>query len=168
LASDWPGILKRCLLRVSTSQQGRPGLGIEAQRDALIQLAKAEGLDIAKVIRRGRERQGFWRARPAPAAQGSARRGEEIEMRRSLCEARSTEPSVLAYNLTRVMNIVGTRALLAAIRAWVWSPIACRSRTRSCPALASMTQRRPLIVQQEKILRSAASDSIRGEALAAT
>ena len=25
--------------------------------------------------------------------------------------------SVLAYNLTRVMNIVGTRALLAAIRA---------------------------------------------------
>ena len=35
-------------LRVSTSQQGRSGLGIEAQRDALIQFAKAEGLDIAK------------------------------------------------------------------------------------------------------------------------
>ena len=29
---------------------------------------------------------------------------------------------VLAYNLTRVMNIVGTEALLAAIRARVWRP----------------------------------------------
>ena len=31
--------------------------------------------------------------------------------------AREMALSVLAYNLTRVMNIVGTRALLAAIRA---------------------------------------------------
>jgi hypothetical protein len=29
----------------------------------------------------------------------------------------ASDLSVLAYNLTRVMNIVGTRALLAAIRA---------------------------------------------------
>jgi DNA invertase Pin-like site-specific DNA recombinase len=35
-------------IRVSTAQQGKSGLGIEAQRDALVQFAKAEGLDIAK------------------------------------------------------------------------------------------------------------------------
>jgi DNA invertase Pin-like site-specific DNA recombinase len=35
-------------IRVSTAQQGKSGLGIEAQRDALIQFAKVEGLDIAK------------------------------------------------------------------------------------------------------------------------
>jgi len=28
-----------------------------------------------------------------------------------------TAPNVLAYNLTRVMNIIGTRPLIAAIRA---------------------------------------------------
>ena len=36
---------------------------------------------------------------------------------RTLCVASEMALSVLAYNLTRVMNIVGTRALLAAIRA---------------------------------------------------
>ena len=35
-------------LRVSTSQQGRSGLGIEAQRQALNQFARAEGFDIAR------------------------------------------------------------------------------------------------------------------------
>ena len=33
-------------LRVSTSQQGKSGLGIEAQREALARFAQAEGLDI--------------------------------------------------------------------------------------------------------------------------
>ena len=35
-------------LRVSTSQQGRSGLGIEAQRQALNQFARAEGFDVAR------------------------------------------------------------------------------------------------------------------------
>src|ERR1700758_398488 len=35
-------------IRVSTSQQGRSGLGIEAQRQALHQFAKAEGLELAR------------------------------------------------------------------------------------------------------------------------
>lgn len=35
-------------IRVSTSQQGRSGLGIEAQRRALAQFAQAEGLTIAR------------------------------------------------------------------------------------------------------------------------
>ena len=34
-------------VRVSTAQQGRSGLGIEAQRDALARFAAAEGLEIA-------------------------------------------------------------------------------------------------------------------------
>jgi DNA invertase Pin-like site-specific DNA recombinase len=35
-------------IRVSTSQQGRSGLGIEAQRQALYQFAKAEGLELTQ------------------------------------------------------------------------------------------------------------------------
>jgi DNA invertase Pin-like site-specific DNA recombinase len=35
-------------IRVSTSQQGRSGLGIEAQRQALSQFAKSEGFEIAR------------------------------------------------------------------------------------------------------------------------
>ena len=35
-------------VRVSTSKQGRSGLGIEAQRQALRQFAKAEGLELVR------------------------------------------------------------------------------------------------------------------------
>src|SRR6202790_2926231 len=35
-------------IRVSTSQQGRSGLGIEAQRQSLSQFAKAEGLQVVR------------------------------------------------------------------------------------------------------------------------
>jgi DNA invertase Pin-like site-specific DNA recombinase len=35
-------------IRVSTSQQGRSGLGIEAQRQSLLQFAASEGLDVVK------------------------------------------------------------------------------------------------------------------------
>jgi DNA invertase Pin-like site-specific DNA recombinase len=35
-------------IRVSTSQQGRSGLGIEAQRTALLHFAKAEGFEVAR------------------------------------------------------------------------------------------------------------------------
>lgn len=35
-------------IRVSTSQQGRSGLGLEAQRQLLGQFATAEGLDLVR------------------------------------------------------------------------------------------------------------------------
>ena len=35
-------------IRVSTSQQGRSGLGVEAQRQSLRQFAKAEGLELVR------------------------------------------------------------------------------------------------------------------------
>ena len=35
-------------IRVSTSKQGRSGLGIEAQRQSLRQFAKAEGLELVR------------------------------------------------------------------------------------------------------------------------
>lgn len=37
-------------VRVSTSQQGRSGLGLEAQRAAIAQFAKAEGLEVSEVF----------------------------------------------------------------------------------------------------------------------
>jgi DNA invertase Pin-like site-specific DNA recombinase len=35
-------------IRVSTAQQGKSGLGLAAQRSALAQLAKTEGLELAR------------------------------------------------------------------------------------------------------------------------
>jgi DNA invertase Pin-like site-specific DNA recombinase len=44
--TDQPTIVT--YIRVSTSQQGRSGLGIEAQRQALTQFAKTEGFEVAR------------------------------------------------------------------------------------------------------------------------
>src|SRR5277367_3049591 len=54
-------------IRVSTSQQGRSGLGIGAQRAALASFAEGAGFENGGRARRGRNRQGKRRARsPAP------------------------------------------------------------------------------------------------------
>jgi DNA invertase Pin-like site-specific DNA recombinase len=40
-------------VRVSTSKQGKSGLGVEAQREAIARFAQAEGLVVASALRRG-------------------------------------------------------------------------------------------------------------------
>ena len=62
-------------IRVSTSQQGRSGLGIEAQREALARFANGRRFRNRRRIRRGRNRQGKRCARPAAATGGGARQG---------------------------------------------------------------------------------------------
>jgi DNA invertase Pin-like site-specific DNA recombinase len=49
LVKEWRAMTKRAVItyiRVSTSQQGRSGLGIEAQRQSLHHFAEAEGLEV--------------------------------------------------------------------------------------------------------------------------
>jgi DNA invertase Pin-like site-specific DNA recombinase len=52
LCSAHPSCTKALIgyVRVSTSQQGRSGLGIEAQREALDRFAASEGFGLAKVF----------------------------------------------------------------------------------------------------------------------
>jgi DNA invertase Pin-like site-specific DNA recombinase len=49
-------------VRVSTSQQGRSGLGIEAQQAALRHFAKAEGFEVVREFVEV-ENRGDWRCR---------------------------------------------------------------------------------------------------------
>jgi DNA invertase Pin-like site-specific DNA recombinase len=50
-------------VRVSTAQQGKSGLGIEAQKQALERFATTEGFDLIKVYVEVRNRQSASRAR---------------------------------------------------------------------------------------------------------
>jgi DNA invertase Pin-like site-specific DNA recombinase len=64
-------------VRLSTSQQGKSGLGIEAQRDALERFAAAEGLELARVcveIETGKGSDTLDRRRQLAAALSEARR----------------------------------------------------------------------------------------------
>ena len=70
-------------IRVSTSQQGRSGLGIEAQRQALKQFAASEGFTVAREFVEVETGQGLGRARPPPAAQGRTSRRTEAPVSRS-------------------------------------------------------------------------------------
>jgi hypothetical protein len=75
--------------------------------------------------------------------------------------AREMALSVLAYNLTRVMNIVGTRASLTSDQSVsVETPLRVDLEPDLAPAFLTTTQRRPLIVRREKLLRLAVSDYI--------
>jgi DNA invertase Pin-like site-specific DNA recombinase len=64
-------------VRVSTSQQGRSGLGIEAQREALMRFAAAEGFELVKVfveVETGKGTDALERRPQLAAALGDARR----------------------------------------------------------------------------------------------
>src|SRR6516165_10175607 len=64
-------------VRVSTSQQGRSGLGIEAQQDALTRFAQAEGFELARVfveVETGKGSDALERRPQLAAAMAEARR----------------------------------------------------------------------------------------------
>jgi len=74
-------------IRVSTSQQGRSGLGIEAQRQALSQFALAEGFEVAREFVEVETGKGRGRVGPQAPAQGRIGRRKETTLPRSRREA---------------------------------------------------------------------------------
>jgi DNA invertase Pin-like site-specific DNA recombinase len=81
-------------IRVSTSQQGRSGLGIEAQREALARFAKETGYDIAAEfveVETGKGSDALDRRPQLAAALAKAARR---------CGARSWSPSSIASRAT--------------------------------------------------------------------
>ena len=69
--------------RVSTAEQGRSGLGLEAQRAAVAAFAKAEGFEIVAEFTEVETGKGADALDRRPAAEGGAEGGEEGEVRRS-------------------------------------------------------------------------------------
>ena len=65
-------------LRVSTSQQGRSGLGIEAQRAAMCRFADAEGFEVVAEHVEVETGKGGGRAGPAPQACSCENGGDKL------------------------------------------------------------------------------------------
>jgi DNA invertase Pin-like site-specific DNA recombinase len=81
-------------VRVSTSQQGRSGLGIEAQREALVRFAAAEGFELGRV---------FVEVETGKGADALDRRPE---LAAALAEARRLRCSVAVAKLDRLSRDV--------------------------------------------------------------
>jgi hypothetical protein len=81
-------------VRVSTAQQGRSGLGLEAQEAAIARFAGAEGYEVLATLQEGRDRQG--RRRPSTAGQSSPRPSSSPAKPRR----RLSSPSSTGYRAT--------------------------------------------------------------------
>jgi DNA invertase Pin-like site-specific DNA recombinase len=81
-------------IRVSTSQQGRSGLGIEAQRGALVRFVKAEGFEIAREFVE------------VETGKGSDALDRRPQLSAALAEARKLKCSVVVAKLDRLSRDV--------------------------------------------------------------
>src|ERR1700730_17402980 len=81
-------------LRVSTSQQGRSGLGLEAQRQALRQFAKAEGYELVREFVE------------VETGKGSDALDRRPQLTAALAEARKQRCSVVVAKLDRLSRDV--------------------------------------------------------------
>jgi DNA invertase Pin-like site-specific DNA recombinase len=81
-------------VRVSTSRQGRSGLGIEAQREALARFATAEGLALGRVFVE------------VETGKGSDALDRRPQLRAALSEARKRKCSVVVAKLDRLSRDV--------------------------------------------------------------
>lgn len=81
-------------IRVSTSKQGRSGLGIDAQRDALRRFAEAEGLEIAAEFIE------------VETGKGSDALDRRPQLARALAEARKKRCSIAVAKLDRLSRDV--------------------------------------------------------------
>jgi DNA invertase Pin-like site-specific DNA recombinase len=84
-------------VRVSTSQQGRSGLGIESQREALARFAASEGFELARVfveVETGKGSDALDRRPQLAAALSEARRQTLL---RSSRQARQAQPRRSLY-----------------------------------------------------------------------
>jgi hypothetical protein len=79
-------------LRVSTSRQGRSGLGIEAQRENIARFAATEGYEVIGEYAEVETGKGSDALRAPPAAHRSAQCSSQAQRVRSSREARPSEP----------------------------------------------------------------------------
>ena len=79
-------------VRVSTAQQGRSGLGIEAQHAALARFAEAEGYDLVETFEEVETGKGERCARSSAAAIGRAQASAPAQGSDHRGQARSAEP----------------------------------------------------------------------------
>jgi DNA invertase Pin-like site-specific DNA recombinase len=81
-------------LRVSTSQQGRSGLGLEAQQDAITKFAQAEGFTLGRVFTE------------IESGKGSDALERRPQLKAALAEARKRKCSVVVAKLDRLSRDV--------------------------------------------------------------
>jgi hypothetical protein len=76
-------------VRVSTAGQGRSGLGLAAQRAAIVRFAQAEGLEVSQVFEEMRDGIGKRRPGAPAAARRRAQDRSQGQITRPGCKARS-------------------------------------------------------------------------------
>jgi hypothetical protein len=106
-------------IRVSTSGQGRSGLGIEAQRQALTQFAQAEGFELAREFVE------------VETGKGSDALDRRPQLKAALAAARKLRGHVAVAKLDRLSRDVHFISGLMAHNSPSWSPSLAPTLTHS-------------------------------------